>query len=140
MKKLFVLFALLLISSTCYAWSDNDYSDEDKAIVADALTKVIYDIDGNGVVDSVDTGGGMTYPGAGIAVSTGSAWGTSITDNSTNWDTAYGWDDHSAAGYLTAETDPSALKAADIGVSIQAYSANMDTDYTDDFDGSYSSL
>lgn len=34
------------------------------------------------------------YPGAGIAVSTGSAWGTSITDNSANWNTAYGWGDH----------------------------------------------
>ena len=32
---------------------------------------------------------GMTYPGAGIAVSTGSAWTTSITDNSSNWNTAY---------------------------------------------------
>jgi hypothetical protein len=32
---------------------------------------------------------GMVYPGAGIAVSTGTAWGTSITNNSTNWDTAY---------------------------------------------------
>jgi len=31
----------------------------------------------------------MTYPGAGIAVSTGSAWDTSITDNSSNWNTAY---------------------------------------------------
>lgn len=31
----------------------------------------------------------MVYPGAGIAVSTGTAWGTSITDNSTNWNTAY---------------------------------------------------
>ena len=31
----------------------------------------------------------MVYPGAGIAVSTGSAWTTSITDNSTNWNTAY---------------------------------------------------
>jgi hypothetical protein len=31
----------------------------------------------------------MIYPGAGIAVSTGTAWGTSITDNSANWDTAY---------------------------------------------------
>lgn len=29
----------------------------------------------------------MTYPGAGIAVSTGSAWGSSITDNSSNWNT-----------------------------------------------------
>jgi len=40
-------------------------------------------------------GGGMVYPGAGIPVSTGSAWGASITDNSTNWNTAYGWGDHS---------------------------------------------
>jgi len=31
----------------------------------------------------------ITYPGAGIPVSTGSAWGTSITDNHTNWDAAY---------------------------------------------------
>lgn len=31
----------------------------------------------------------MVYPAAGIAVSTGTAWGTSITDNSTNWNTAY---------------------------------------------------
>lgn len=31
----------------------------------------------------------QVYPGAGIALSTGSAWGTSITDNSTNWNTAY---------------------------------------------------
>ena len=31
----------------------------------------------------------MVYPAAGIAVSTGSGWGTSITDNSSNWNTAY---------------------------------------------------
>jgi len=29
-----------------------------------------------------------TYPGAGIPLSTGSAWGTSITDNSATWNTA----------------------------------------------------
>jgi len=33
------------------------------------------------------SGSSMVYPGAGIAVSTGSAWGASITDNSTNWNT-----------------------------------------------------
>lgn len=43
----------------------------------------------------------MVYPGAGIAVSTGSAWGTSLTDNSTNWNTAYGWGNHASAGYAT---------------------------------------
>lgn len=43
----------------------------------------------------------MIYPAAGIALSTGSAWGTSITNNSANWNTAYGWGNHASAGYLT---------------------------------------
>jgi hypothetical protein len=43
----------------------------------------------------------MVYPGAGIALSTGSAWGTSITDNSANWNTAFGWGNHASGGYLT---------------------------------------
>jgi hypothetical protein len=43
----------------------------------------------------------MVYPGAGIAVSTGSAWGTSLTDNSSNWNTAFGWGNHASAGYAT---------------------------------------
>src|SRR5574343_1075139 len=46
----------------------------------------------------------MVYPGAGIAVSTGSAWTTSITDNSSNWNTAYSWGNHASAGYLTSIT------------------------------------
>ena len=41
----------------------------------------------------------MVYPSAGIAVSTGTAWGASITDNSANWNTAYGWGNHALAGY-----------------------------------------
>ena len=43
----------------------------------------------------------MVYPSAGIAVSTGTAWGTSITDNSSNWNTAFGWGNHASAGYAT---------------------------------------
>lgn len=35
------------------------------------------------------SGGTMVYPSAGLAKSTGSAWDTSITDNSSNWNTAY---------------------------------------------------
>lgn len=46
----------------------------------------------------------MIYPAAGIAVSTGTAWGTSITDNSSNWNTAYGWGNHASGGYLTSAT------------------------------------
>ncbi len=37
------------------------------------------------------TGGTMVYPTAGIPLSTGSAWGTSIVNNSSNWNTAYAW-------------------------------------------------
>ena len=44
----------------------------------------------------------MVYPSAGIALSTGSAWGTSITDNSANWNTAFGWGNHASGGYLTS--------------------------------------
>ena len=38
--------------------------------------------------------GGMVYPGVGIALSTGAAWGTSIADASAHWNTAYGWGNH----------------------------------------------
>ena len=34
------------------------------------------------------------YPEAGLAVSTGSAWGPSIVNNSANWNTAYSWGNH----------------------------------------------
>jgi hypothetical protein len=44
-------------------------------------------------------GGGMVYPGAGIPLSTGSAWGTSIENKSADWNTAYGWGNHATAGY-----------------------------------------
>jgi hypothetical protein len=63
-------------------------------------------------------GGSMTYPGAGLAKSTGSAWATSITDNSTNWNTAYGWGNHASAGYLTdAPSDGKTYGRKDAGWS-----------------------
>jgi len=40
----------------------------------------------------------------GLLKRTGAGAYTSVTDNSSNWDTAYGWGDHSTAGYLTSET------------------------------------
>jgi len=55
----------------------------------------------------VEGGGTLTdYPDAGIVVSTGTAWGTSVANNSTNWNTAFGWGNHALAGYLTSESDP----------------------------------
>jgi len=58
----------------------------------------------------------MVYPSAGIAVSTGTAWGTSITDNSSNWNTAFGWGNHASAGYLTTSS------AASTYVPVSGYS------------------
>lgn len=64
--------------------------------------------------------GGMIYPGAGIALSTGSAWGTSITNNSTNWNTAYDdrlkWDGGSTG--LVAATGRTSLGATTVGANI----------------------
>ena len=45
-------------------------------------------------VISVASGAAMTYPAAGIALSTGTAWAASIPNNSANWNTAYGWGNH----------------------------------------------
>jgi hypothetical protein len=66
------------------------------------------------------SGGGMTYPAAGIAVSTGSAWGTSITDNSSNWNSAFTqrlqWDGGSTN--LVAATGRTSLGATTIGSNL----------------------
>jgi len=64
----------------------------------------------------------MIYPGAGIALSTGSAWDTSITNNSANWNTAYGWGNHASAGYL-----PLAGGTMTGQIDLRAGSATADT-------------
>ena len=62
----------------------------------------------------------MTYPSAGIALSTGSAWSASITDNSANWNTAYTdrlkWDGGSTG--LVAGTGRTSLGGTTIGQNI----------------------
>ena len=43
----------------------------------------------SGTITINSTGGSMVYPGVGLALSTGSGWSTSVTNNSANWNTAY---------------------------------------------------
>jgi hypothetical protein len=63
------------------------------------------------------TGGSMTYPGAGIPVSNGTSWGTSITNSSGNWNTAYTdrykWDGGNSG--LTPATGRTSLGGTTIG-------------------------
>jgi len=61
--------------------------------------------------------GGMTYPDAGIALSTGTAWGTSVTNNSADWNTAY-TDRYKWSGIstgLTASTGRTSLGGTTVG-------------------------
>ena len=60
----------------------------------------------------------MIYPPtAGLVVSTGSAWGTSVTDYSSHWNSAYGWGNHANIGYLTAVTANSPLSGTGTAAS-----------------------
>lgn len=64
--------------------------------------------------------GSMTYPGSGIALSDGSQWLSSITNNSANWNTAYTdrlkWD--GGATGLTAATGRTSLGATTVGSAL----------------------
>ena len=64
----------------------------------------ILTINGTSLDLSVDrswTINSMVYPPTGIPLSTGTSWGTSIANNSANWNTAYGWGNHASAGYVS---------------------------------------
>ena len=45
-----------------------------------------------------------------------------------NWDSAYGWGDHSTEGYLTSETDP-VFAASDAAAVTAVKIGNWDTAY-----------
>lgn len=91
-----VTTAALQVSSTTQGFLPPVMTTTQKnAIATPASGLIVYDTTlnalnfYNGSSWSSGGGSGMVYPAAGIALSTGSAWGTSITDNSANWNTAY---------------------------------------------------
>ena len=61
-------------------------------------------------------------------VFTASASYSITTSDITNWNTAYGWGDHSAAGYLTSETDPTFTASAAYSITT-ADITNWNTSY-----------
>lgn len=64
--------------------------DIDSITVDNMTTPTIYKFWKAGTQVDLDAGVNMTYPGAGIPLSVaGTSWGTSITNNSVNWDSAY---------------------------------------------------
>jgi hypothetical protein len=103
-KALLTLFLFFTMASNCYADGFfkilQEPNDVDKTPPTDGQVLMWQDDEGLWVPSDVSAGS-MVYPGAGIALSTGSAWGTSITNNSANWNTAYGWGNHASAGYVT---------------------------------------
>lgn len=66
-----------------------------------------------------DAGGYYTGTNVETALQEVGADLSTITDNSTNWNTAYGWGDHAAEGYLTSftETDPIFAASAAYGIT-----------------------
>ena len=52
----------------------------------------------------------------GLMKRTGAGTYSVVTDNSTNWDTAYGWGNHASAGYLTSEIYTGTVTSVDMTV------------------------
>jgi len=118
MKRILIVLAVLCWSSAAFGWSFNDYTDEDKAKV-DVITVTggnagdVLTLQSDGSwIPAAPTGGGMTYPSAGIAMSTGSAW-------TTPWDYDFG-DLINVPAYLLAESDPTVDTSAEIQAIIGA--------------------
>jgi len=97
--------------------------DTNKVVVAASSFKLgenytLVTVSGIGSVSSGQ--GNPVYPEAGIALSTGTTWTTSITNNSTNWNTAYTdrlkWDGGSTG--LVAATGRTSLGGTTIGQSM----------------------
>jgi hypothetical protein len=55
-------------------------------------------------VDRIFSVASMVYPSAGIALSNGVSWETSITNNSANWNTAFSWGNHAGLYSLLGHT------------------------------------
>ena len=65
-----------------------NFTDSTTFIHMDSAGALIFEDAIGGPYELAELVGSMVYPGVGIALSTGSAWAASITNNSTNWNNA----------------------------------------------------
>jgi hypothetical protein len=104
MKKLMFLLSIILMSLIIGCQPDKPAGGEVDAYKSS-----------NSPSDPSMRAPSFKYPPVGIAVSTGSAWAASVVNNSSNWNTAYGWGNHaglyepklgnpSAANYVLTST------------------------------------
>lgn len=89
MKKMKLLVVLLMVSFTVvFCQPDKVFKEQI------TVEKGIKYGDGTIQLTAGAGGGSMVYPSAGIPLSTGTTWGTSIVNNSANWNTAFSWGNH----------------------------------------------
>lgn len=113
MKKLFILFFIFVVWSCSLVFpqevayqGDSNFVD----IINNEIRKLRDNIkDLQSQVDSMTGNFVMVYPDAGIALSNGTAWSTSISDNHASWDSAY---THS----LSTSGNPHGVNANDVGL------------------------
>ena len=109
---------LVRMSGTTVSYDNTAYTPTSRTLTINGVT---YDLSAN----RSWTINSMIYPGAGIAVSTGTAWGTSITDNSTNWNIAYNRSIVSAS--VTGTTSKTLTLTEQDGSTITASWTDIDT-------------
>ena len=68
----------------------------------------------------------------GLMKRTGAGTYSVVTDNSTNWDTAYGWGNHASAGYAAASTTPAISSGAGAPASTPSKVGDIYIDTTND--------
>ncbi len=68
----------------------------------------------------------------GLMKRTGAGTYAVVTDNSTNWDTAYGWGDHASGGYAAASTTPAISSGAGVPASTPSKVGDIYIDTTND--------
>lgn len=101
--------------------------DNSQVIVSSSGSWVPLAGGGGGPTDAIQD---TDFTTNGLMKRTGNGTYTSVTDNSSNWNSAYSWGNHASAGYLTSftESDPVFTAHAASGVTSTKIS-NWDTAY-----------